>query len=86
VPSVELIQGIIGGGVATVLAVGLWWLATGRGRVGTLVDKEKQELKDERDGWKALAQGTTPELKRLNDLLDTAVKLLLDPSRRPPSS
>lgn len=69
--------------------IGAWALATGRVRVGSLVDKamdfivgqfEKRllEVAKERDDWKALAQGTTPELKRLNDLLDTAVKLLLD--------
>lgn len=69
---------------------GLWWVASGRGRVGSLVDKDQAEgaaryakLEKERDDWKVLAQGTTPELKRLNDLLDTAVKLLLD--RRPPA-
>jgi len=50
-------------------------------RSGPLVDAEKQETKEERDEWKALAQGFTPELKRLNDLLATAVNLLLDPRR-----
>ena len=94
-PPLEPIQAIIGGGVATVLAVGLWWIGTGRGRVGSLVDTDKatakaeaaerlKEVQRERDEWKALAQGTTPELKRLNDLLGTAVALLLDPARRPP--
>jgi hypothetical protein len=54
-------------------------------RSGALVDIEKQEMKEERDEWKALAQSTTPELRRLNDLLQQAVSLLIDPNRRPPA-
>lgn len=80
-PPFETIQAIVGGGSAVLLGIGIWWLATGRGRVGTLVDKEKQELREERDAWKALAQSVTPEIRRLNDLLDQAVQLLLN--RRP---
>lgn len=76
--------------VAKLGALGLALLAiygflSGRVRVGSLVDKATDELKGDRDDWKALAQDATPELKRLNDLLDTAVKLLLDPARRPPT-
>jgi hypothetical protein len=72
--------GIVGGAIFIVAL-----FIRGILRSGSLVDQEKQDLKEERDEWKALAQAFTPELKRLNDLLDTAVKLLLDPSRRPPA-
>ncbi len=75
----------------TLLAI--WGFLSGRVRVGSLVDKDEAkrdqreaEIKKERDDWKAIAQAGTPELKRLNDLLDVAVKLLLDPNRRPPDS
>lgn len=91
-PPLDPIQAIIGLGVSGVLAVGIWALGTGRVRVGSLVDKamevvvaqyEKRltEVTGERNDWRTVAQGATPELKRLNDLLDTAVKLLLDPRR-----
>lgn len=80
-PPLDVIQAVIGGGIAGVMGVGIWWLASGRGRVGSLVDKREKELIDERDAWKTLAQTIGPEIKRLNDLLDTAVKLLLDPRR-----
>jgi hypothetical protein len=70
----------------TLLAI--WGFLSGRVRVGSLVDKDEAkrdlreaEIKKERDDWKTVAQGGTPELKRLNDLLETAVKLLLDPRR-----
>lgn len=79
------IQAIIGLGVSGVLAVGIWALATGRVRVGSLVEADKaaeairlKEVKDERDSWKALAQAATIEFKRYNDLLDSAIKLLSD--------
>jgi hypothetical protein len=64
---------------------------SGRIRVGTLVDGAKKEADDERakitqerDDWKSIAQAATPELRRLNDLLDTAIKLLFSTSRLPP--
>src|SRR5690348_1817321 len=72
---------------AAILVIGLPFY-TGRVRVGSLVDKSdaqrdkrELELKEERDAALALASGFTPELKRLNDLLGTAVNLLLDPRR-----
>lgn len=91
-PSLEVVQQISGLGALGLAIIAVWALATGRVRVGSLVDqataalialyeRRLRELGEERDGWKSLAQGTTPELKRLNDLLDTAVKLLLDPRR-----
>lgn len=43
--------------------------------------ERESDLEEELDAWKTLAQGSTPELKRLNDLLDAAIRLLLD--RRP---
>jgi hypothetical protein len=91
----EVVQAISGLGALGFAVIAVWALATGRVRVGSLVDKamdivvaffEKQyaEMKEERDGWRTLALGTTPELKRLNDLLDTAVRLLVD-RRDPPA-
>lgn len=72
---------------AAILVIGLPFY-TGRVRVGSLVDKNDErrdkreaELKEERDAALSLASGFTPELKRLNDLLGTAVNLLLDPRR-----
>lgn len=44
-------------------------------------EQREADLEEASDGWKVLAQGTTPELKRLNDLLETAIRLLQDPSR-----
>jgi hypothetical protein len=89
----DLLQSVAATGALGLALIGVWALGTGRVRVGTLVDSDKVDederftkLERERDDWKALAQSTTPELKRLNDLLDTAVKLLLDPARRPPAT
>jgi hypothetical protein len=75
-PPLETIQTLISGGVAVVLAVGLWGFATGRVRVGSLVDLREQKLTEERDAWKKLALDSTPEIKRLGDLLEQAIDLL----------
>lgn len=74
-------------GLIMALLVALWYFATGRGRVGSMVDKaiEKREaerdkreaeLIAERDAWKVLAQGATPEIARLANLLESAISLL----------
>ena len=87
--SPELVQAISGLGALGFAVIAVWAFGTGRVRVGSLVDramadlialfdKRLGEVTKERDDWKTLALGATPELKRLNDLLDTAVKLLLD--------
>lgn len=69
------------------LCVAVWAYATGFTRGGSQVDKDKAdeavrrdkreaELVAERDDWKTLAQGSTPEIKRLGDLLASAMDLL----------
>lgn len=74
---------VVGPAVALVLVIiAVIAFVQGRVRSGSQVDKDTTALREERDSWKTLAQQTTPELKRLNDLLETAVKLLLD--RRTP--
>lgn len=77
-PAPEAIQAVANLGALGLALIAIWAFATGRVRVGALVDREKAELKEERDQWRALASGTTPELKRLNDLLQTAVTLLVE--------
>lgn len=80
--------GIVGAALAlAIIVIGLPFY-TGRVRVGSLVDKNDErrdkreaEMKEERDAALALLSGVTPEIKRLNDLLGTAVNLLLDPRR-----
>jgi hypothetical protein len=79
--SPEVVQAISGLGALGFAVIAVWALATGRVRVGSLVDAEKKEDRDALLEWKTLAQSTTPELKRLNDLLGTAVSLLTDPRR-----
>lgn len=85
-----LAQQIAAGGTVGLilgLIVVVWALATGYARNGARVDKDaikeaerrdkrEAELVAERDGWKALAQGSTPEIKRLGDLLQSAMDLL----------
>jgi len=84
----ELVQAISGLGALGFAIIAVWALGTGRVRVGTLVDKANDELAamfekrlaevaKERDDWKTLALTATPELKRLNDLLETSVRLLM---------
>lgn len=75
-PPVDSIAEVIQGGIAVVLAIGIFGFVTGRVRVGTLVDKRESQLIEERDAWKKLALDTTPEIKRLADLLEQAVELL----------
>ena len=93
-PTIEVLQGIAGLGALGITLIGIWALGTGRVRVGFLVDRAMEQLiaiyekrlaeqKEESDGWQDLAQAATPELKRLNDLLEVAVKLLLDRTPRP---
>lgn len=74
----EALQAIAGGGALLITLIGAWALGTGRVRVGWLVDRQEALLMKELEQWKSLAQGATAELKRLNDLLETAVKLLLE--------
>lgn len=73
---IDAISQIIQGGVALVLAVGIFGFVTGRVRVGSLTDKRETQLIEERDAWKKLALESTPEIKRLADLLEQAVELL----------
>ena len=77
-PPVEAIQAIVSGGIAVILGIGIWAFATGRIRVGSLVDREMAKKEAECEQWKALAQSFTPEQKRQNDLLATAVDIILD--------
>lgn len=77
-PSLELLDALTRLGATGLALIGIYGLVTGKVRVGWLVDRELKETRDERDAWKAMAQSGTPELKRLNDLLETAVKLLLN--------
>lgn len=75
-PPLDAITQIIQGGVAVVLAIGIFGFVTGRVRVGSLVDKREAQLIEERDAWKTLAYDSTSEIKRLSDLLEQAVDLL----------
>lgn len=69
-PAVALVLVIIG------LAILFRAVISGDLRSGRLVERELDKLTKERDEWKTLALDSTPEIKRLNDLLDTAIKLL----------
>jgi len=73
---IDAISEVIQGGVALVLAVGIFGFVTGWVRVGSLVDKREAQLIEERDAWKKLALDATPEIKRLGDLLEQALDLL----------
>jgi hypothetical protein len=84
-PPPEFWQALANIGALGLSLIAVWAFATGRVRVGFLVDRAMKELKEERDDWQAIAQAATPELKRLNDLLDTMVKQWLG-TIRPPRS
>jgi len=75
-PPLDTINTILQGGASLILAVGIFGFVTGRVRVGSLTDKREQQLMEERDAWKKLALDSTPEIKRLADLLEQAVELL----------
>ncbi len=75
-PPIEVLLGAGGLAVAASAAVVALWR--------NHIEQDKAtaaQWREERDGWKKLAQDSTPEIKRLNDLLEQAVDLLL--GRRP---
>lgn len=72
-PPIEILLGAGGLAVAASAAVVALW----RDHVRRDVDTAAQ-WREERDGWRKLAQDSTPEIKRLNDLLEQAVDLLLE--------
>lgn len=70
-PPIEVLLGAGGLAVASCAAVVALWR--------NHIEQDRQAIlqwREERDGWKKLALDSTPEIKRLGDLLEQAISLL----------
>ena len=70
-PPIEVLLGTGGLAVAASFAVVALWR--------NHIEQDRQailRLIEERDGWKKLALDSTPEIRRLGDLLEQAIDLL----------
>jgi hypothetical protein len=72
--SPELVQAISGLGALGFAIIGVWGFATGRIRVGSIVDREAEILRVERNEYKALHSGALSRLDRLADAVEQLTK------------
>jgi hypothetical protein len=58
--------------------IAVWGFATGRIRVGSLVDRREGQLMAEASEWRTIAQDALAKLARLTDVLEATVGKKLD--------
>lgn len=71
--SPELVQAVSGLGALGFAVIAVWAFATGRVRVGWLVDQREQQLIGERDEWRARSLATDERLDRIADAFEKVV-------------
>ena len=83
--SPELVQAISGLGALGFAIIAVWGFATGKVRVGSIVDKEAEILRTERNEYKQLHSGALARMDRLAEAVDQLTKAVdrLEQNRRP---